>query len=320
MNPYVGHENQTYGVEEMRLVGGKGDGMRLLQTRNGNGLEFTVSADRCADIARLSFDGVNFSYHSPCGFVAPAYYDDNGFGFLKSFNAGFLTTCGLTNCGGPCEEGGEALPQHGTIGNIPAENIYHYIENGEIHIKAKMRDAAPFARKLILEREYVIPLDKNEIYITDKVTNIGSADSPLMMLYHFNVGYPLLCEDTEVTIPSKSVKGANPHAQADIANCTKMEKPQAGYEEMCFFHKNEGKVQVTVKNPKLGKGFIMSYDASELPEFCEWKMMGENEYVLGVEPGTTTPIGRVNAREEGMVMTLKPGETKVNHIKFEFIR
>ena len=31
MNPYIGHESQLYGVEEHRLVGGKGDGMRLFE-------------------------------------------------------------------------------------------------------------------------------------------------------------------------------------------------------------------------------------------------------------------------------------------------
>ena len=35
MNPYIGHDTQYYGVEEHRLVGGKGDGMarRLLVAR-----------------------------------------------------------------------------------------------------------------------------------------------------------------------------------------------------------------------------------------------------------------------------------------------
>ena len=32
---YLGHEQQLSGVEEHRLVGGKGDGMRLLEVRNG---------------------------------------------------------------------------------------------------------------------------------------------------------------------------------------------------------------------------------------------------------------------------------------------
>ena len=45
MNPYIGHDTQYYGIEEHRLVGGKGDGMRLLQVRNGKGLDFTVAVD-----------------------------------------------------------------------------------------------------------------------------------------------------------------------------------------------------------------------------------------------------------------------------------
>ena len=62
-------------------------------------------------------------YFSPAGYVAPAYYQDWGTNFLKSFTAGFLTTCGLTAVGNPCLDAGEALPLHGTISNVPAEHI-----------------------------------------------------------------------------------------------------------------------------------------------------------------------------------------------------
>lgn len=72
-NKYIGHSSQISGVEEHRLVGGKGDGMRLLEVRNGLGLNFTVSVDRAADISRLSFKGDNYGCFSPCGYVAPAY-------------------------------------------------------------------------------------------------------------------------------------------------------------------------------------------------------------------------------------------------------
>lgn len=35
---YIGHSSQLSGVEEHRLVGGKGDGMRLLLVNNGSGI------------------------------------------------------------------------------------------------------------------------------------------------------------------------------------------------------------------------------------------------------------------------------------------
>ena len=54
-NKYIGHHSQVFGVTESRLTGGKADGMRVLEVRNGKGLEFTVSLDRCADIPYLFY-------------------------------------------------------------------------------------------------------------------------------------------------------------------------------------------------------------------------------------------------------------------------
>ncbi len=318
MNPYIGHESQLFGVEEVRLVGGKGDGMRLLNIKNGKGLELTVSADRCADISRLSLGGVNLGYFSPCGYVAPSYYDSVGAGFLKSFTAGFLTTCGLTAVGSPCTDDGEETPLHGTIANTPAELVNYWTDDKAIHIIARIRDAQIFGRQLLLDREYLISLETNELTMTDTVSNIGSRSVPLQMLYHFNVGYPLLDEDTVVTIPSTEVSPRNAHAAEDIENCLKMEKPQADYEERCYFHKMSGKVEVKVYNPKNKKGLSMCYDADVLKYFTEWKMMGVHDYVLGIEPGNTLPDGRDVMRAKGLLETLEPGQKKTHSITFRF--
>lgn len=318
MNPYIGHESQLYGVEEVRLVGGRGDGMRLLNIKNGKGLELTLSADRCADISRLSLCGVNFGYFAPCGYVAPTYYDHVGAGFLKSFTAGFLTTCGLCAVGSPCVDDGEETPLHGTISNTPAEIVNYWTDDKYIHVMARIRDAQIFGRQLLLDREYLISLDSNEMTMTDTVTNIGSREVPLQMLYHCNIGYPLLDEDTELSIPSVEVTPRNAHAAEDIQNCLKMEKPQPGYEERCYFHKMQGEAKVIVYNKKLSKGLIMSYDSNVLKYFTEWKMMGVHDYVLGIEPGNTLPDGRDVMRAKGLLEMLSPGEKKTHSIKFTF--
>ncbi|MBQ8587861.1 MAG: aldose 1-epimerase family protein [Clostridia bacterium] len=316
-NKYIGHENQIYGVEEMRLVGGKADGMRILNVRNASGLEFTVSLDRCADISRLSFKGDNMGYFAPCGYVAPQYYDDKGAGFLKSFTAGFVTTCGLTAVGNPCTDDGEELPLHGTISHVPAENACYYTENDEIHIKAVMRDARLGSHKLILEREYVCPLYENVIYMTDKIRNIGSKESPFELLYHCNIGYPLLSENAEITIPSVCVTARNEHAKEGIKECLKVQKPQAGYEEKCYYHSLSGNTCVSVYNPDISKCLNMYYNADELRYFTQWKMMGEYDYVMGLEPGNCHPDGRNVMREQGALEFLKPGEEKTHKLTFE---
>lgn len=317
MNKYIGHISQIYGVDEMRLSGGKGDGMRMLCVRNGKGLEIWISLDRCADMVRLSYKGDNYGYFAPCGFVSPQYYDGKGDGFLKSFTAGFCTTCGLAAVGSPCVDEGEELPLHGTISNTPCENTAHWIENDAIHIKAVIRDAALFSHKLLLEREYVISLETNEITMTDTVKNIGSAETPLEILYHCNMGYPLLSENAILTIPSSKVEPRNDHAKSGIENCLRVEKPQNGYEEMCFYHTMDAQVQVTLYNPDINKGLKMLYDAENLKCFTQWKMMGEHEYVMGLEPGNCYPDGRDVMRKKGILEFLKPGEEKTFAIKFE---
>jgi galactose mutarotase-like enzyme len=176
-----------------------------------------------------------------------------------------------------------------------------------------------FGQGLLLEREYAIPLYGHSLTLTDRVTNIGIEETPLQMLYHFNVGYPLLDEDTVLEIPAKEVTPRNAHAATEIAHCLQMQAPTRGYEEMCYYHKLEGKARVTVFQPKLQKGFVMSYDTEALPYFTEWKMMGERDYVLGVEPGNTLPDGRDQMRARGKMETLKAGESKTHRVTLEFI-
>ncbi len=318
MNAYIGQDAQIFGAEEHRLVGGKGDGMRLLEVRNGKGLAFTLSLDRAADISRLSVMGVNYGYFSPCGYVAPAYYDEKGAGFLKSFTAGFLTTCGLTNVGNPCEDGGESLGLHGTIGNTPADSYSVSYEGENMVIRATVRDTRFFGHKLILARTFTVSLTENKLSVKDEVTNVGNTETPFQMLYHYNIGYPLLSESAILKIPAVKVTPRNEHAAEDLQNCLKIEKPTAGYEERCYYHEMQGIAKVEVKNPAIGRGLTMEYDTAALPFFTEWKMMGEYEYVLGIEPGNALPDGRDVMREKGLLKFIAPGEMKSHEVHFTF--
>lgn len=316
MNPYIGHDSQVYGIEEHRLVGGKGDGMRLLEINNGKGAELTVVLDRCADISRLRYKGVNLSYFSPCGYVAPAYYDAAGANWLKSFTAGYLTTCGLQAVGSPCTDEGEELPLHGSIANMPAEQVYWLEEEGDLVVHATIRDEGVFAPKLRMSREIRVSLRSNEFSIQDTIENTGDTKQPFEILYHMNMGYPMLDEDSILEIPSAEVLPRDEHAAEDIGNWMHMMKPEAGYVERCYYHKfpdRNGKAGIY--QPKLGKGLEITFDAEELDGFVEWKMMGVRDYVLGLECGNCYPDGRDVMRKTGMLKFLEPGEKKTYQVK-----
>lgn len=319
-NAYIGHESQLCGVEELRLCGGKGDGMRLMQLRNGQGLELTVSADRCADIARLRYRGENLGFFSANGYVAPAYYDDKEAGWLKNFTAGFLTTCGLTAVGAACVDEGQPLGLHGSIGNTPAERIGWDMDDSAITIKAMMREAQIFSDKLLMTRTISCSRQRNEFTVTDRIENVGGEKSPLMILYHMNMGYPLLSETAELYIPAQSVVPRNAHAAKDLDTWHKMLPPTPGFEEQCYYHVFGAKPGLAaIFNPALGFGLKISYDSSSLDSFTEWKMMGYKDYALGLEPGNCTPDGRDVLRKQGRLKFIAPGEVKTYRVTVSII-
>ncbi len=321
MNKYIGHPYQLSGVLEYRLSGGRAEGMRMLRIRNGAGLDFDISIDRCADISTLSFGGANMGYFAPSGYVHPAYYVNRGGEFLKSFTAGFFTTCGLVAVGSPCCDEGEELPLHGSISNTPAECYAYEEDENFITVKATVRDASLFSHQLILKRQYKISKKENVITLSDCIENVGSKESPIMILYHCNMGYPLLSENSQVVIDAEKVTPRNEHAAEDTDNCLKMEKPQADFEERCYYHdirEKNGVAKCGIFNPDIEKGLVLSYNKDTLDRFTEWKMMGEVEYVLGLEPGNCTPDGRDVLRKNGELKFIAPGETYKTNVTFTF--
>ena len=309
VSPYIGHPSQLCGVEEVRLAGGRGDGMRFLQLRNAAGLEMTISADRCADISRLIFKGDNMGYFSPNGYVAPSYYDDRGAGFLKSFTAGFLTTCGLTAVGSPCTDNGEDLPLHGTIGNTPCERIWWDEDDENIYIHAIVNDSGIFARKLRMKRTITVGRTESRFTITDTIENQGDAETPLMIMYHMNMGYPLLSEHSVVELNSVSVTPRDARAAEDLDTWNKMLPPTPCFKEQCYFHSFEVDGYASIYNPDIDKGLTITFDTKFLDHFTEWKMMGCRDYVLGLEPGNCNPNGRDVMREERKLKFLQAGES-----------
>lgn len=314
MRGYIGHTSQICGVEEHRLVGGKGDGLRIYEVTNGKGLQLTISPDRAGDITRLKYKGINMSYMSPCGYVVPSYYESEGTGWLKSFTAGFLTTCGLQSVGSPCIDNGEELPLHGSISNLPSEHCYWNEDDLKIEVNLIIRDEVIFGRKLVLKRKIIVSKLENTFTIIDEIQNTGDRIEPVEILYHMNMGYPLLDEDSIVEIKSIEIIPRDDHAKADIDNCLKMEKPQEGYRERCYYHKfDNNKGVASIFQPKLGVGLEMKFDTNKLNGFVEWKMMGYRDYVLGLECGNCLPDGRDIMREKGMLKYLNTME-KVEYI------
>ncbi len=324
---YVGDFSQVFGIKEHILSGGKAKGIKAFDVKNGSGLEFTVLADRGLDIAGLSFKGINCSYISKAGFIAPEYYESNGIGFLRSFTAGFLTTCGLRNVGSPCEENGESFPIHGRISNTPAEEVCantEWIDGVPVlTVSGSMREARLFGENLILGRHISCKYGENKILLRNTIENSGFKREALMLLFHFNLGYPLLDENSVLVTPTARLTPRDEEAIKGAAISSQSQPPTANYAEQVFYHDlnadSKGNTSVALINQKLEIGVALHYNKNQLFNFTQWKQMGEGDYVMGMEPCNCYVGGRLDPRNAEILEYLEPGEIRNFDLTIEVV-
>jgi hypothetical protein len=129
-----------------------------------------------------------------------------------------------------------------------------------------------------------------------------------MMLYHFNYGFPLLSPNSRVVAPIIATEPRDEEARKDngVAECLMVPAPVPGYQEKVFFHDfaadENGQTFVALLNEDIGDGtplgIVERFNIRQLPQFTQWKMSCQGFYVMGIEPGTVTPIGRGKLRQK----------------------
>ena len=312
---YAGNLDTLFGVKDYTFNDGPARGMRAFDVDNGAGLQLTVLADRGMDLPFLRLRGVNMGFGGKVGLrSANLYAEDGARGFLRQFNAGILTTCGLSYAGGAGMDGERALGLHGPYSNTPAQNVRCQVEyDGDeavIHLRGEVREACVLEENLLLTRDIYVHTQTNRVRVADSVENQGFAPSPLMLIYHINFGYPMLDEGARVYVNAGHVEPRDAFAREGMAMHDRMEAPEIGREEQCYFHTgfpSEG--LAVLHNEKLGMAAAVRFDARNLPILCEWKCMRAGDYALGLEPTTSGVLSRAEARQNGTLITLAPGET-----------
>jgi hypothetical protein len=132
-----------------------------------------------------------------------------------------------------------------------------------------------------------------------------------MLLYHINIGFPVVDEGSQILVPTRT---AIPRGEFEPETYRTLDAPQPGFVEEVIEHdviaEADGNVPVGIINRKRGIGAYEIFDARQLPAHFVWRMMGEGTYVVGIEPCTNRPAGRLDARERGELIILQPGETR----------
>lgn len=325
---HVGDISQLARVMDFRFESGRAEGMRGLEVDNGSGLRFTVLPSRGMDISYASYKGIPLSFISKSGISSPAFFEKEGLGFLRNFTCGLITTCGLTYMGAPCVDQGEELGLHGRISNTPSQNCAwtaDWVEDTyKITLKGQVRESAMFGENMVLNRTIETCLGQNKIVVTDEIVNDGFSETPFMLLYHCNFGYPLVDKNTRLVVDSNSVKSRDPRAEEGIDQWNIFDNPIPGFTEQVYYIDpkvaKDGSYTASLENPDLfanGLRVKISADKKSLPYLGEWKQIGEGDYVCGIEPATWVPEGRAKAREKGELLFMKPGEKYTTQFTIE---
>ncbi|MGH3148687.1 MAG: aldose 1-epimerase family protein [Rubrobacter sp.] len=325
----VGRLDQAAGIEPFVFGDGPARGVRILRFRTGSGLAFDVLVDRGMDLGAAEHGGTPLAWLSPTGVVKPSFHEPEDEGWLRSFHGGLLVTCGLQNVGPPDEHQGEKLGLHGRASNIPASRVSHdalWDESGcVLEAWGQIRESRVFGPNLVLRRSISARVGESRIRIEDEVRNEGFEPEPLLVLYHMNLGWPLLDETSRLTGPGGSgpPEPRDHEAQEGLSAWDRFQAPTPGFGERVFYHRpvarSDGWAEARLENPELASGLALSvrFRPEELPEFVQWTMTGEGVYVLGLEPATCRVEGRAAEEAAGRVIRLEPGESRRHGLEIE---
>jgi hypothetical protein len=315
----VGDVSQLVSTRAVRLSDGSEDGVRAIDARASGGLSAVILADRGLDLGAVWAAGYQVSWQSTTGAVHPAYFSEST--WLRSFHGGLLTTCGLQNVGLPSVDQGTAHGLHGRISNVAARNVVHRVveQDGRFvaEVSGEMRETDVFGSDLLLRRRIRLPMGELVVHVEDEVVNQGFAAVPVLILYHVNLGYPIVADGARLIGPPAEVVGRDARAHATVGEHGNFPPPEDGFAEYVYEHRlldREATASISLANPSFeptgGIAATLTWDPRQLPRLWQWRMLGPGMYLTGLEPANCGLAGRAAEREAGTLPMLAAGESR----------
>ena len=338
----LGDLSQVAGVSLVTFSDGSARGVRALQFRTGSGLEFCVLVDRAFDIATCRFRGIELGWQSPVGVRAPWFHevnDEGGASFLRSFS-GLLVTCGLDHAGAPYRDSADRYfapdrtgieqPLHGRISNTPGQLVsYGHEWQGDrcvLFCEGVVKQVAVFGEHLVLTRRYETEVGASSFVVRDRIRNHSFFRTPHMLLYHINLGFPLLDEGAEMVVPSQGIRWAFRDTRSEGIGWRLQQGPRYDCVEQVYVHRAcadaEGLVRAALVNRKLadgGLGLAVEYKLKQLPYLLQWQNFQAGSYSMAIEPSTFHPLGRPYAEAHGELVWLKHGDERAYDLRFSVL-
>ncbi len=310
----------TIFVHHGQMLSGKSAGVEVCVIDTGTA-QVVVLPSRGMAVWQIRTGDIDFGWRSPVdGPVNPALvpiHDPDGLGWLEGFDE-LVVRCGLESNGAPEKDEAGVLryPLHGRIGNLPATSLAVEVNvaTGQLALVGDCVESKLFFKRLRLRSRIAVTAKSAEVHLLDEVTNELSSPATAQMLYHINLGAPILSEGATVIAPVARLAPKNELSAGEIGQWNRMPGPQSGYAERVYFAQlsadDDGSTAAMLRSASGATGLGVSFDVSTLPYFILWKNTAAEAdgYVVGMEPATNFPNARTNETAQQRVVRLQPGQ------------
>lgn len=332
IDPAATHTAGSLGVHTTLLSAGRREGIRLVELTAGD-TRVIVLPDRGLGIWKMFAGDVELGWQSPVkGPVHPSFVplaEPSGLGWLDGFDE-LVARCGLVSNGAPDFDAHGRLTYglHGRIANLPAHDVSVSLDEdaGTVTLSGAVDETRFLFHALRMETTLVVEASRPRIAWTDTVTNLSDRPATMQLLYHVNLGPPLLGVGAELVAAVEELAPRDPHAATDIPAWNRYTAPRPGHAEQVHFAKLRAAVDGTVTamlvSPEGSSGAVLSWQAATLPWFTLWKNLGgeRDGYVTGLEPSANIPNRRSFEEQHGRVVTLAPGASIAFDLALELVK
>lgn len=297
-------------VDDVTRSGGE----RVLALRLAGGLSFDVLPDRGLDLGATWWAGVPVAWRSP-HLVDPG----PGHGWEDRFLGGLLATCGPDNIGAPRDGHG----QHGSHHLTPATGVRWWREltpdGVMMHVAGAVGRSTLDGERVVVEREIVATTGVPAVEVRDVVRNEGTRPAGVPLLYHVNLGAPLLSPGSRLHVDAEEPvvreplpPGRDPLVAAD---------PAPGLDPVVAEHPDVRAVDGTARAVLAGAGaeVVVTWTADTLPRLCTWSFPAQGVWVLGVEPTNAALFGPERDLPDGGAPVLAPGAEWRTGVRIEVV-
>jgi hypothetical protein len=194
-----------------------------------------------------------------------------------------------------------------------------------LEAEGEVVQAQTYGENLRLTRRYTARLGESRFYMHDTIENAGFVRTSHMYLYHMNIGYPIVDDGSELIAPFSPERPPDV-LFGDVSDPAREYRyfisPTQNWVQQTFQHHMvsdaDGSVPVAIVNPSLnggkGRGLYVVYNQRQFPNYIEWRMMGEGQYAVGIEP-CSNGFGREQVEAAGELIWLEPGDRREYHLE-----